>query len=216
MQCRFLNTKSFKKILEIQRDLQVKRSRNEIADTFLLVEPDPILAMGKFDLKQQVINTDFFKRWNIGLEVLDNQAVSYHGPGQIDIYPIFSSLSQEDLIPTFVSRVTSVLMNVLREYGLDPYVGLGDHAGIFLKDARIGFIGKFDEESGKSNGISLNVSPDLRIFDHILLSGMKKEKITSIQNEIGKSVPMDEIKKKIVQQLEKIFQNKVEIMIGNE
>ena len=55
------------------------------------------------------------------------------------------------------------------------------------------------------HGFALNVNTDLRYFDYIVPCGIQNKQVTSIQKELGKRVPMDEIKEKIKRNFGEVF-----------
>ena len=55
------------------------------------------------------------------------------------------------------------------------------------------------------HGFALNVDTDLRYYDYIIPCGIKGKGITSINKEIKKSVSINEVKEKLLQNLKKTF-----------
>ena len=55
------------------------------------------------------------------------------------------------------------------------------------------------------HGFALNVSTDLGFFDHIIPCGIKGKAVTSMKAELGKIIPQEEIKTKILEHFSKVF-----------
>ena len=55
------------------------------------------------------------------------------------------------------------------------------------------------------HGFALNVDTDLRYYDYIIPCGIKGKGITSINKELKKSVSINEVKEKLLQNLKKTF-----------
>jgi lipoyl(octanoyl) transferase len=55
------------------------------------------------------------------------------------------------------------------------------------------------------HGFALNVNTNLNYFDHIIPCGIENKKVTSIKNELGKNVSMDEVKALLRQHFEDVF-----------
>jgi lipoyl(octanoyl) transferase len=55
------------------------------------------------------------------------------------------------------------------------------------------------------HGFALNVNTDLHYFNGIIPCGIQNKKVTSIKEELGRSVPMEEVKEKLKRSFEKVF-----------
>ena len=55
------------------------------------------------------------------------------------------------------------------------------------------------------HGFALNVNTDLHYFDGIIPCGIPNKKVTSIKEELGRMVPVAEVKEKLKQNFEKVF-----------
>jgi lipoate-protein ligase B len=55
------------------------------------------------------------------------------------------------------------------------------------------------------HGLSLNVDPDLRSFEVINLCGLPGKAATSVANELGRSVPLEEVEQRIIDSFAHVF-----------
>jgi lipoyl(octanoyl) transferase len=55
------------------------------------------------------------------------------------------------------------------------------------------------------HGFALNVNTDLDYFNYIIPCGIQNKKVTSISEELGREVPMDDVKEKLKRNFEKVF-----------
>ena len=55
------------------------------------------------------------------------------------------------------------------------------------------------------HGIALNVKSDLSYFKNIVPCGINDKAVTSIQNELGKEIDMNDVKQKLKINLSKVF-----------
>ena len=55
------------------------------------------------------------------------------------------------------------------------------------------------------HGFALNVNTDLSYFNHIIPCGIQNKKVTSIKEELGREVDMEEVKEKLKRSFEKVF-----------
>ena len=56
------------------------------------------------------------------------------------------------------------------------------------------------------HGFAFNVNTNLSYFDFIIPCGIRNKKVTSLQKELGHEVSMQEVKNKILQNFEKVFE----------
>jgi lipoyl(octanoyl) transferase len=55
------------------------------------------------------------------------------------------------------------------------------------------------------HGFALNVNTDLAYFNNIVPCGIPDKQVTSLQKELGREVPMQEVKDLVKQKFEQIF-----------
>ena len=55
------------------------------------------------------------------------------------------------------------------------------------------------------HGFAFNINTDLDYFNHIVPCGIENKTVTSLQKELGRTIPMDELKYRVKKNFEKIF-----------
>ena len=55
------------------------------------------------------------------------------------------------------------------------------------------------------HGLAVNISTDLSYFDNIISCGIEGVKMTTIDKELGKKIAMNDIKKQLISNFNKIF-----------
>jgi lipoyl(octanoyl) transferase len=55
------------------------------------------------------------------------------------------------------------------------------------------------------HGFAFNVNTDLGFFDHIIPCGIRNKQVTSLENELGYSLPLDEVKAAVKEEFLVIF-----------
>ena len=56
------------------------------------------------------------------------------------------------------------------------------------------------------HGFALNVNTDLSYFDYIVPCGIEGKAITSMENELGKKIPFNEVKEKLTLHFANLFE----------
>ena len=202
--------------LRLQQRLVELRKNNEIGDVLLLLEHTPVITLGRNAKRQNVIASDELLRAR-GVELFDCDRggdVTYHGPGQLVGYPIFDlralradfpqSAERGDDAPRllgavdFVRRLEEVLIRTCAAFGIattriQGLTGVwtdvaGAHAPARAA-AKIAAIGVHISRSVTSHGFALNVTNEpLRNFELIVPCGISDKPVTSLEQEITRSV----------------------------
>jgi lipoate-protein ligase B len=117
---------------------------------------------------------------------------TYHGPGQVVVYPIVH-LGRLGLgVKAWVCLLESALRDVLASYGLQGELSSG-RPGVWVNGAKIASIGLRIVRSVSYHGVSLNVGLDVSGFDYIVPCGSAGERITSIAAERSPAPAADEV-----------------------
>ena len=168
---------------------------------FLLVEHPHVYTLGKSgDEHNMLIHEDFLKKINATFYKINRGGdITYHGPGQLVGYPIIDLDYYQIGVRQYIQKMEDAIIDTLAEYGLE-----GDRregaTGVWLDAAhrvrarKICAIGVRVSRSVTMHGFALNVNTDLRYFNYINPCGFDPGTVTSMQQETGKSIDMDEIK----------------------
>jgi lipoyl(octanoyl) transferase len=116
--------------------------------------------------------------------------VTYHGPGQLVAYPIFPVGRR---VRDFLRRLENVQIRVLESYGLEARPNPG-YAGVFVGEDKIGSIGVAIKRNVALHGLALNVNTNLEDFDLIVPCGLRGTRMTSLQQLLGRTIDMSEVK----------------------
>jgi lipoic acid synthetase len=180
-----------------QRQMVDERIEDRSPDRLLLVEHPPVVTIGRSgglnDLK--VSKVALAKRGVALQQVERGGRATFHGPGQLVAYPIVK-VADKDL-HAFMKRLIDAVADLLRSYGLEPEFKAGQ-PGVWVNGAKIASVGLAARKWVTYHGIALNVSTDPGWFDMIIPCGQPGERITSIENEVGRSVEMSEVRKRFV------------------
>jgi lipoyl(octanoyl) transferase len=56
------------------------------------------------------------------------------------------------------------------------------------------------------HGFAFNINTDLSYFDYIVPCGIRGKQVTSLEKELGRKIPMEEVKEKVKSNFEKVFE----------
>lgn len=170
----------------------------------LCVEHPPVYTLGKSGSEAHLLLSEqelrdrgfTFVRINRGGDI------TYHGPGQLVVYPIFDLDEFFHDVHRYVRNLEEVIIRTLADFGLrgerDPgYTGVwlaGDPARRQPK-RKICAIGVHLSRWTTMHGLAFNVRPNLTHFQHIVPCGIAAadRSVTSLSVELGRPVELDEV-----------------------
>lgn len=138
--------------------------------------------------------------------------VTWHGPGQISIYPLINLKNFKPSLHWYAERLEAVLIRACGSVGVKASRrNRTEEVGVWTEDAKIGFVGMRNRGWRTSFGASLNVCNDLSWFDHIVPCGLEDVQITSLSRELGKRVDIEQVKGALIEAFEIEFNAKCQI-----
>ena len=194
-----LKRKNYKDTLEIQERLRKQVLINSYKESLILVEHDHVYTLGKNANSSNVLNKV--------CEVIKTERggdVTYHGPGQLVAYPIIDLKKRQIGVKTYVQQIEQLISKTLEEYGLSTHVPRQE-TGVWVNDRKIASIGIHISKGVTMHGLAINVNTNLSYFDNIISCGIDGVKMTSLYKELGKKIPMNDIKKQLVNNFKQIF-----------
>lgn len=192
-----------------QKERVEERRNGNCRDALIFTEHAPVYTMGlRKGAKQHLIWAEQ-ECQSKGIEVIQSNRggdITYHGPGQIVGYPILSLQHKKDL-HAYLRDLEEVVISTLATYGLKSARRDGK-TGIWLDNERkICAIGVAVRTWITYHGFALNVEPDMSHFEGIVPCGITDGSVTSLANELNKSVDIDEVKARLAVEFEKVFGN---------
>ena len=176
--------------LALQRKIHGEVASGNHANTLLLLEHPSVYTAGK--------RTQTFEMPSDGTPVVQvdrGGRITWHGPGQLVGYPIVKLLKPTELVG-FVRTLESALISVCAEVGVNA-VRVDGRSGVWISDGKgdrkIAAIGIRVASGVTMHGFALNVSPDLSKFSQIVPCGIDDAAVTSLANELNRSVDIAEI-----------------------
>ncbi|MFI5420525.1 MAG: lipoyl(octanoyl) transferase LipB [Nitrososphaerales archaeon] len=185
----------YEKVWNLQKTLVGKRVDNEIPDIVLMVEHDHVLTSGRSAHAENILLKELPH-----FEIERGGDVTYHGPGQLVVYPIVSLQARSLGVRSYVQKLEAVIIDALSSLGITNSEGkLGSLTGVWISNARkIASIGVATTHWVTYHGVALNVNTDLTYFQKIKPCGFESSIMTSVSKELGvESVDMNEVKNRV-------------------
>lgn len=190
----WMGRQPYRPVWELQHALRKKRSAGTIPDVLLLLEHEPVITMGTRETSHEILLSpqELASRGVEVFKVERGGEVTYHGPGQLVAYPILSLRDHPRSVKKLVYHLEEVGIRVVARYGIearrDPR-----YPGLWVEDRKIMAIGIAIRDGVTFHGIALNVHTDLKAFSWIIPCGIRDRGVTSIEQETGRRVDVEEV-----------------------
>ena len=191
LQVQDLGNSSYKRTWELQKELQLQRIDNQIDDTLLLVEHEPVYTFGKNSDENHLLQN---YPENVKLFHIERGGdITFHGPGQIVGYPIIDLHNYKMSISWYMHALEEVIIRSLDKFGIsaDRKDGL---TGVWVEDEKIAALGVRISRWVTMHGFALNVNTDLTYYDSIIPCGIFDYGITSLEHILGEKQNISKIK----------------------
>ncbi len=189
----------------LQRMLADARARGG-DDHLVLVQHPHVFTLGTAGDEAHIL-WDERQREAMGVTLVRSDRggdVTYHGPGQMVIYPIMQLPREAGKVHAnvvgYVRALEQIVIAFLADYGIvgKPITGL---TGVWVDtpagEAKIAAIGvRVNVKAVTMHGIGLNLNPDMRYFEGIIPCGIEDRGVTSLQALLGTAIDEDEAKQR--------------------
>lgn len=227
VQLKELGRTPYQEALKIQEDLfnqiiAVKRAnrQNDIHEPtknyLLWVEHTPVFTLGKSGKKEHLLlDKERLKEREIEFYATNRGGdITFHGPGQIVGYPILDLDNFFTDIHKYLRLLEEMVILTLKEYGIEGTRIKGE-TGVWL-DVETPFARKICALGVRASrwvtmhGFAFNVNTDLSYFEGIIPCGIQGKGVTSLTKELGIQVSEAEVKEKLKNHFQKLFDAKLD------
>lgn len=177
-----LGTVAYEPTVELQRRLRTARERGVVPDTLLVLEHEPVITTGHRTESHEVAYA-----LTKGMPVVPTERggkATYHGPGQVVVYPVFDLTLRGSDVKAFVCALERALIRALAQLGIEAGRREG-YPGVWVGQRKIGSIGIRVTKWVSYHGIALNVNCDLEPFGWFTPCGLPDVQMTSVARELA-------------------------------
>ncbi len=200
-----LGRKPYGETLAFMRELHARVAAGTESDTWLVVEHEPAVTLGR-NAKRSNLRVDVETLAARGIEVADVERggdVTYHGPGQLVVYPILRLARFREVVP-LVSALERCVIAALDALGIAAHTR-PEHRGVYVGSRSICAVGLAVKAMTSLHGLALNVSTDLDYDRLIDPCGTPEFGITSVSHELGRPVGLAEAGDALLAAIEREF-----------
>lgn len=196
----------FQSARDFQNLLVEKRASGLGEDLLIFCEHPHVVTLGR-NFSPAELGESRAALEHAGIEIRKTDRggkATYHGPGQLIVYPVISLKARSLSVRRFVALGLEALARVLRAYGLPAQVQLED-AGVWVRGKKLAAVGLSISRGVSNHGFSLNVSNTLEYFQLFNPCGMSPERMGSLEMLLNKSVAMETVSAAVYSEFQVLF-----------
>lgn len=191
----------YRAALHWQRDAaaSVRSGGDEVV---ALLEHPPVYTLGRRSREEHVLRTEveLAARGAALVESDRGGDVTFHGPGQLVVYPILDLRTRAIAPVDYVRSLEAVAIDALRDFGLRGERVEG-RPGVWAGGAKVAAVGVRVKGGVSTHGLALNVSTDLSWFDAIVPCGISDAGVASMRSLLGAAPQMEAVESAVVEGL---------------
>ena len=209
LEIRRLGVVRYQEALDLQRALVEERRGGHVPDLLLLLQHPPVITVGvKGDGGRSHVVAAASLLTKLGVDICETGRggdVTYHGPGQVVGYPIMDLRPDRCDVHRYVRDLEEVMIRACAYYRLAAQRCEG-LTGAWIGRNKIGAIGVRISRWITSHGFAFNVNTNLEDFNLIVPCGIPNRGITSLEREVVRDVPVDEVEDAMVRCFCEVFE----------
>lgn len=168
-------------------------------DELWLVEHDPVFTLGQAGKDEHVLMPG-----DIPVIHVDRGGqVTYHGPGQIVLYPLLDLRRLKVGVREYVDRIEQAVIDTLAEWNIEGARRDGA-PGVYVAGAKVMALGIRVRRGCTFHGLAFNIAMDLEPYRRINPCGYQGLQVTSVV-DLGGPSGLDQVKPVLVAQLARQF-----------
>jgi len=174
-----LGNADYRDTLALQRLLHTMRCAGEIPDLVISVEHNPVFTIGRTGSRDNLLVSETLLLQE-GIDMVDVERggdITYHGPGQLVLYPIFDLRGFGKDIHRFIWLLEEAIIRTLLELGIDGGRRSG-FPGVWVAQRKNASIGVYVKNWVTYHGLALNVDVSQRHFQMIRPCGLSVEMVS--------------------------------------
>jgi lipoate-protein ligase B len=199
-----LGRRAYGDVLALQRELHEAVAAGA-PETWIVVEHEPVVTLGRNANGEHLLRTRAqLTARGIEVHAIERGGdVTYHGPGQVVVYPIRKLERFREVVP-LVSSLEAAALAALARFGIAASTH-AEHRGVYVGRNAICAVGLAVKRMTTLHGIALNVCTELDYDRLITPCGTPQFGITSIARELGREVAWAEGRDALLGALEETF-----------
>ncbi|MBI5551811.1 MAG: lipoyl(octanoyl) transferase LipB [Desulfobacterales bacterium] len=197
----------YRQALALQHRAVAARREGRLArDLVVMLEHPPVFTLGRRGGRENLlVPEEALKQKSIALVPIERGGdITYHGPGQLVVYPIVDLNAAQLSVVAFVGALEQAMVATAAHWDLKAR-GDAVHRGAWVENRKLGSVGITVRRGISFHGLALNVSTDLTPFTWINPCGIQSCAMTTLSQETGVDVPMTTVRREMARHLSELL-----------
>ena len=186
----------------VQMESVRRRKRGEVGDSVIMAEHMPVFTIGRSGARSNLLKDEAYLE-ALGIKILNVDRggdITFHGPGQVVIYPIIDLRKYGSDLHLYMRTLEEAAIQTLGDYGVCGERRKG-RTGVWAGGGKVASIGIAATNWITYHGLSLNINIDLAYFAMINPCGYKDVRMASLESILGRKTDIRNIKQAILSRL---------------
>ena len=189
----------------LQHRLHALRCEGNIPDTVLTVVHNPVFTIGRSGSRKNIlVSQDVLQKEGIAVyDVERGGDITYHGPGQLVVYPIIDLRDQGRDLKRYIRNLEQAVIDLLGDLGIAGGRRPG-FPGVWVDGRKIASVGVYVKHWVTLHGLALNVRVNKKHFGLINPCGMEIE-VASLDDLQEETVDLDGVASRLIAKMGSLF-----------
>ncbi len=203
---------SYSEAWQLQKRIAEARAHGRLQqDALLLLEHPSVFTLGRRGGEDNLqVPRSMLEQSGVEIHEIERGGnITYHGPGQLVAYPIVHLRENRMKVVDFVNALEEIMLRTAADWDVRA-VRDERNRGIWIGDNKLGALGIAVRRSVSYHGFALNVNLSLEHFKWINPCGLQGVGVTTMARELGREVPMNEVREAARRHFEDVCRIKTE------
>ena len=186
----------------------LRKTGSDFSEAVLLLEHDHVYTLGRAADEANVLSEQLRGSSSL-VRVERGGEVTYHGPGQLVVYPLLDLNRHKRDLHWYVRSLEEAVIGVLAEYGV-PGERSEVNSGVWVGKRKLCAVGVTASRWLTMHGLAVNVNCDLSKFENIVPCGISDPErgVTSLREVMGSDlVVVGDVAERLQRHLTKVFRH---------
>ncbi len=186
----------YREALSLQEMLHQHVLKGDLPSLMLFVEHPAVITLGLNTHHNRLLHPEdvLISQGIDVVQIRRGGGSTAHNPGQLVIYPIVSLNSLHFRVAPFVHYLEQIGIDLLSLCAISA-TRVSRYPGLWVGGKKIASVGVQLSHSVSMHGIAINIMNDLSLFDMMVPCGIDGVEMTSVKQEGGSVLPMDQLKR---------------------
>jgi lipoate-protein ligase B len=197
----------YRTALDLQRNIALARQSGVIEkDVVLILEHPPVFTLGRRAGTENLkVSSTFLERKKIPVIPVDRGGdITFHGPGQLVIYPIIDLTKAGLKVIDYVTGLEEIMLGTVADWKI-PAERNSANRGIWVAGRKLGSVGISVKRGISFHGCALNVNLSLKPFKWINPCGLQNVGVTSMEKELSQKISMSQVREVVTHHFKSVF-----------